>query len=180
MECFLDKGARPPPRKPSLASIAGGCRPYEASGLRPGNRRGAPSATRSVDLFIQSDKTLEEVAAVLKTATGKDLIEGDAPETLQWADDGVTADLRKHPYIDDGELSFEEYTYALSARASGYRLTETPEAIALRRVADKLRGANVRTLLVHDLQYRDRPPAPRPSTDTDTDTDNDTASPAAS
>ena len=115
--------------------------------------------SRSVDLFIQSDKTLEEVAGVLTQVTEKEVTEGSVPGTLVWSDGTIAADLRKHPYIDDGDLSFEEYTYALSARASGFKLTDTPEAIALRRVADKLRGAGMRTLLVHDLQYKDRPPA---------------------
>lgn len=117
--------------------------------------------SRSIDLFIRSPKSLDEMAPDLSRITGFDLHPGSVPGTWSLDEGDVHAELRAHPYIDDGELVLERYQYALSARVEqGSRLVDSKEANLLRVVSEGLRQAHVESLLVHDLQYRDREGAP--------------------
>lgn len=114
--------------------------------------------SRSIDLFIQCPKPIEEVASEVARLTGADLQAGGLPGTWSLDSQGVHAELRAHPYIDDGDLVLERYQYALSCRVpNGARLADSAEAAMLRLVSESLRKASIPTLLVHDLQYRDRP-----------------------
>lgn len=115
--------------------------------------------SKSVDLFIHSDQPIEAVAAAVERLTQLAVKPGELPSTWVVAKDDLRAELRINPYINDGELDLERYAYAMSARASGNRLTDSPEAALLRAVADRLHSEKMRTLLVHDLQYKDRAPA---------------------
>lgn len=112
--------------------------------------------SKTVDLFIESDQPIEAVASMLAAETGWPVEPGEVPGTWTMSGADQRADLHAHPYVNDGHLAFERYTYALTAQASGTRLTESPQAVMLRTVADRLRARKVPTMLVHDLQYRER------------------------
>jgi hypothetical protein len=111
-----------------------------------------------VDLFIDADVALDEMASALERHTGTQLVA--EPDQARWVfQEGDTrATLAEHPYGDDGELFLSRYRFALSARVSNdVRPHETAEAALLRRVAQKIQqGPTWPVLLVHDLQYRDR------------------------
>jgi hypothetical protein len=115
--------------------------------------------SRSVDLFIDADVPLEDLASALERHAGLPLVA--EPDQARWVlQDGDTrATLAEHPYGDDGDLLFTRYRFALSARVSNdVRPHETAEAALLRRIAQKIQqGPTWPVLLVHDLQYRDRP-----------------------
>jgi hypothetical protein len=116
--------------------------------------------SRSIDLFIQSPGPIEDVASQMASLAELELKPGELPGT--WALDAgqVHAELRAHPYVDDGDLVLERYQYALSARvANTTRLADSAEAALLRLVSDSLRRAGMACLLVHDLQYRDHGPS---------------------
>jgi hypothetical protein len=85
------------------------------------------------------------------------------PDGCSWrlTDGEVHAVLSEHRYRDDGDLPLGRYRFALSARLpNDVRPHDTPEATMLRRVAQQIqRGPGWPVLLVHDLQYRDRPVA---------------------
>jgi hypothetical protein len=114
--------------------------------------------SRSVDLFIDADVPLEELASALERHAGMSLVA--EPDQARWVlQEGDTrATLAEHPYGDDGDLLFTRYRFALSARVSNdVRPHDTAEAALLRRIAQKIQqGPTWPVLLVHDLQYRDR------------------------
>jgi hypothetical protein len=117
--------------------------------------------SRSVDLFIDTELSLEEVADALGRQAGSPLVsDGQATWLLQ--DGAVRATLAEHPYGDDGELLFTRYRFALSARLTNQgRTQDSAEAALLRRIAQKVQqNLAWPVLVVHDLQYRDRPATP--------------------
>ena len=125
--------------------------------------------SKTVDLFIESDQPIESVASMLAAETGWPVEPGEVPGTWTMTGGDQRADLHAHPYVNDGHLAFERYAYALTAQVSGSRLTESPEAVMLRTVADRLRPRQVPTMLVHDLQFRERDgrqPAPQVEAET--------------
>jgi hypothetical protein len=120
--------------------------------------------SRSVDLFIDANMSLEEMSLALGGCLGAPLRpDGDT----RWVvDQGqVRALLSEHPYRDDGELLLSRYRFALSARiANDGRPQDSPEAALLRRVAQKIQeGPAWPLLVVHDLQYRDGVVGPGPT-----------------
>ena len=113
--------------------------------------------SRSIDLFIDCDRPIEEVAAELTRLTGLALTPGSIPGTWSMEEGGVHADLRAHPYVADDDLPFDSYRYALSARvAQGVRTSDSAEATMLRLIGESLHRGGISALLVHDLQYRER------------------------
>jgi hypothetical protein len=120
--------------------------------------------SRSVDLFVSSDASLEELAAVI--ADRADLTP-DGPADgggVLLRDGDLSAVLHEHRFQDDGDLVLRPYRYALSLRTtvSGH-LGVSEETALLRRVAATLPDHPV--LLVLDLQYRAGAgpvPEPRP------------------
>jgi hypothetical protein len=114
--------------------------------------------SRSVDLFIDAEIPLEELAGALGRHTGTQLV--PEPDQTRWVleEGNIRATLAEHPYGDDGDLLFTRYRFALSARVSNdVRPHDTAEAALLRRVAQKIQqGPAWPVLLVHDLQYRDQ------------------------
>jgi hypothetical protein len=127
--------------------------------------------SRSVDLFIDADAPLEEVAASLSKLLGSPFAEGPGSRTWLLREGTVEAVLSCHPFVDDGELLLSRYRYALSARvANDVRIQDAPETALLRHVADRVqRGSHLPALLVFDLQYREqggrasqRPTSPAP------------------
>jgi hypothetical protein len=120
--------------------------------------------SRSVDLFIASSRSIEEVAAEMARLAEMELTPGPDPGTWVLDEGTVHAELRAHPYVNDGDLPFERYQYALSARVSdGARPTDSAEANLLRMVSESLRKGPYSSLLVHDLQFRDGPPRGGPA-----------------
>lgn len=112
--------------------------------------------SRSIDLFIDSARPIDDLAQEMSRVTRMTLTPGTAPETWCLQEGEVSAELRVHPFVPDRELAFDRYRYALSARVSeGARPSESAEASLLRVVAETLRKEGMASLLVHDLQYRD-------------------------
>ena len=113
--------------------------------------------SRSVDLFIDADIPIGELAAELGRLT--DLSLDPRPDSAEWTlEEGeVRATLAEHPYVDDGDLLLAHYRYALSCRVTnGVRLQAAPETALLRLVAEALQHkSEMPVLLVLDLQYRD-------------------------
>jgi hypothetical protein len=126
--------------------------------------------SRSVDLFIDADLSLDELAGALGRQAGAPLVA--EPDHVSWRlqDAEVHAILAEHPYGDDGNLLFTRYRFALSARVPNeVRPHDTAEAALLRRTAVKIQQSHPTwpVLLVHDLQYRDHelPSRPAPAAD---------------
>jgi hypothetical protein len=114
--------------------------------------------SRSVDLFIDTDLSLDELAEGVGRQVGSPL--AVEPDGRGWrlSDGEVHAVLSEHRYRDDGDLTLSRYRFALSARLpNDVRPHDTAEAMLLRRVAQQIqRGPGWPVLLVHDLQYRDQ------------------------
>src|SRR5437879_4284932 len=122
--------------------------------------------SRSVDLFIDSDLPLPEVAAELGRQHGAELQPDPNGQRWLFQDGSVRAELSEHPYVDDGDLPFSQFRYALSTTvADTARPQDTPEAAALRLVNQKIHhGPGWPTLMVVDMQFRDGiQPAPDPT-----------------
>jgi len=120
--------------------------------------------SRSVDLFINADVPLDQMAEALGRHIGTALVaDGDGRWLLR--DGPMQAVLAEHPYGDDGELLFTRYRFALSARVTGDgRPQDSPEAALLRRVAEAIQhGPGWLVLMVLDLQYRDGAAASAPA-----------------
>ncbi len=126
--------------------------------------RGGPTVSRSVDLFIDSDLPLTEVAARV-TAVTQIPVAADADGRFVVSHEEVHAELGEHRYVDDGDLWLSRYRYALSARvATDANPKDSAEAGLLRRMAQALhRDGPFAVLLVLDLQYRDLEPATAPA-----------------
>jgi len=113
--------------------------------------------SRSVDLFIDASQPIEEMASFLGDLMGSPLVRDPSSGGWVLSEGEVQATLSKHPFVDDDDLLFTHFRYALSARVSSeVRLQDSPAAAFLRRVADRIqRGLGLPVLLVLDLQYRD-------------------------
>jgi hypothetical protein len=119
-------------------------------------RGGGHTLSRSIDLFIDSELPLQEVAAEISRITG--LAAAECVEREEWAlvNSELEARLAVHQFLDDGDLVFERYRYCLSVTAfDSPSPADSSEAALLRLVLDLLRRQGVPCLLVFDLQYRD-------------------------
>lgn len=118
--------------------------------------------SRSVDLFIDAQVPLAELAALLGRQPGSEVVVEPGGAGWRVRAGEISTLLSEHPYGDDGELLLSQYRYALSARLpNDVRPTATAEATWLRRIAAEIhRGPGWPVLLVHDLQYRDGAEAP--------------------
>lgn len=111
---------------------------------------------RSVDLFIASDRPIDELAQELSRLTRMTLSPGSSAGTWCLREGDVQAELRVHPFAPVRELAFDRYRYALSTRVpEGARPSDSAEASLLRVVSETLRKEGMASLLVHDLQYKD-------------------------
>jgi hypothetical protein len=120
--------------------------------------------SRSVDLFIESPKLIEDLVSDMARLTRLTPAPGAQPGTWSFDEGEVHTELRAHPYVDDGDLVLERYQFALSARVrAGKRTADSAEASFLRVVGEALRKADIPALLVHDLQYHDQAASPRPA-----------------
>ncbi|MGH9105986.1 MAG: hypothetical protein ACRDZX_09145 [Acidimicrobiales bacterium] len=121
--------------------------------------------SRTVDLFIDSDQPLEQVALQLSELAERPLTV--CADRSRWVmrDAGVTAYLAEHDFLDDDELPLSEFRYVLSASVKGAGdIDDSPEVACLRRVNARVRErAQLPSLLVIDLERPDGalPGAPR-------------------
>jgi hypothetical protein len=112
--------------------------------------------SRSIDLFIDSARPIDELAAEIQRLARLTMQPLPAGEGWKLEEGGVQAELRTHPFANDGDLLLERYQYVLGCRvSSSTRLLDAPETALLRLVSEALQRGGFQTLLVHDLQYRD-------------------------
>ena len=69
--------------------------------------------SRSVDLFIEAEASLDDFAAALGQLLETPLVA--QPDRAEWLlqEGEIRATLAEHPYGDDGELLFTRYRFAL-------------------------------------------------------------------
>ncbi|HTW09183.1 MAG TPA: hypothetical protein VME46_16880 [Acidimicrobiales bacterium] len=118
--------------------------------------------SRTVDLFIDSDQPLEQVAAELSDLTGTQLVPSSDRTRFVLHRDGVTAYLAEHDFIDDDDLPLSEFRFVLSApvRSNGL-IDDSAEVAYLREVNSALRHrAQLASLLVIDLERPDTASTP--------------------
>ena len=121
--------------------------------------------SRSIDLFIDAPDGLDDLATHLTELTGLsfELIPGTSRRVLHSG--GVTVELADHDFVDDRDLLFSRYRYALTAVVpSGLSVNESGEAALLRQVFSALKADNrYGYLLVFDLQHLIDRSGPLPS-----------------
>jgi hypothetical protein len=113
--------------------------------------------SRTVDLFIDSDQPLDQVAVQLSELAHCQLVASPDRSRFLWQEGPVTAYLAEHDFLDDDDLPLSEFRYVLSApvRSSG-RIDDSAEVAFLRRVNSQLRqSAVLPSLLVIDLERPD-------------------------
>ena len=74
--------------------------------------------SRTIDLFIDSDQPLEQVAAQLSDLTGHPLVASPDRSRFVFQDGPVTAYLAEHDFLDDDDLPLSEFRYVLSTSVS--------------------------------------------------------------
>ena len=117
--------------------------------------------SRSIDLFIDSARPIDDLAQEVSRLTRMTAAPGTAPDSWCFQEGDIRTELRVHPFLPDRELAFDRYRYALSARVpEGARPADSAEASLLRVVSETLRKGGMASLLVHDLQYKDSASAP--------------------
>lgn len=113
--------------------------------------------SRSVDLFIDADLTLAQLASRLNELAGVSLVPTDDAGSFVMAGSSMDARLSGHGYADDDELWLTRYRYVLSASVPGEaNPRDSRQASILRAISEALRG-EMAVLVVIDLQYRDAP-----------------------
>lgn len=119
--------------------------------------------SRTVDLFVDSDQPLDQVAALIGDLVGRPLV--CAPDGRRYLfDDGeVVAHLSEHDFVDDEDLPLSEFRYVLSAVVRSVTTIDTSAEIALMRMLNAgLRERNLLpSLLVVDLERPDDEFAPQ-------------------
>ena len=122
--------------------------------------------SRTVDLFVDSDQPLEQVASQLSELTGLPLVASPDRSRFVLQEGGVNAHLAEHDFLDDDDLPLSEFRYVLSASVKGVgSIDDSPEVACLRRVNALLREmATMPSLLVIDLERPD-PQTERPQTE---------------
>ena len=120
--------------------------------------------SRTVDLFLDSDRPLEQVAGELSQLTRLQLVALPDGSRFVLQDGDVHAYLAEHDFLDDDDLPLSEFRYVLSASVTKQgSLEDSPQLACLRRVNAALRAAtSVPSLLVIDLERPDEwSPSPR-------------------
>ena len=113
--------------------------------------------SRSVDLFIDSPLTVDELGKRLAALTRGSSQSASDAGSVELRAGAVTAELAAHHYVDDGALRLSRYRYALSTRFSlAGSLNDCPEVIFVRHVAELVRQRlGAPALVVLDLELRD-------------------------
>jgi hypothetical protein len=110
--------------------------------------------SRTVDLFIDSDRPLEALAEQLSELLGARLAPSPDRTRFAFQEGSVTAHLAEHDFLDDDDLPLSQFRYVLSAqvRAAG-DIEKSPEACFLRQVNSVWRNTTgLPSLLVFDLE----------------------------
>lgn len=116
--------------------------------------------SRTVDLFIDSDQPLAQLAAFLGDLIGRQFVATPDGARYVLRDGSVTAYLTEHDFLDEDELPLSEFRYVLSVvvRATG-EIEESEETACLRRINTQLRAVDsCPSLLVIDLERPDDAP----------------------
>ena len=115
--------------------------------------------SRTVDLFLDSDQPLELVALQLSELTSAQLSASPDAARFVLQEEGVTAYLSEHDFLDDDDLPLSEFPYVLSARVrEPGDIDHSPEARYLRRLNARWREqTGLPSLLVIDLERPDAP-----------------------
>jgi hypothetical protein len=112
--------------------------------------------SRTVDLFVDSDQPLEQVAAQLSELTGYQFVPSPDHCRFLVQDGPVIAYLAEHDFLDDDDLPLSEFRYVLSAAVRGPSIDDSAEVACLRQVNARLReSACLPSLLVIDLERPD-------------------------
>lgn len=116
--------------------------------------------SRTVDLFVDSDQALEQVAAVIGDLAGHRLVKVPDGSRFIFDDGHVTAQLSEHDFVDDEDLPLSEFRYVLSSVVRGAGpVDKSVELAFLRRLNNGLREQTVLpSLLVVDLERPDDDP----------------------
>jgi hypothetical protein len=111
--------------------------------------------SRTVDLFIDTDRTLESLAGVLSEIVGVRFEPSPDRSRFVFRDGQVTGYLAAHDFLDDDDLPLSEFRYVISAAVAGAGdIGQSPEACCLRRVSSLWQEATgLPSLLVFDLEW---------------------------
>jgi hypothetical protein len=114
---------------------------------------------RTVDLFLDSDQPLDQVAEHLDELARLKFCASPDGSFFVARDGGVVVHLREHDFVDDDELPLSEFRYVLSAAIRSPREPDDSEELKLlRRVNSELQRAGaLPSLLVIDLERPDEP-----------------------
>ncbi|HET9060260.1 MAG TPA: hypothetical protein VFN61_10095 [Acidimicrobiales bacterium] len=116
--------------------------------------------SRTVDLFVDSDQPLEQVADLIGDLAGQPLVRVPDGPRFVFDDGQVTAQLSEHDFVDDEDLPLSEFRYVLSSVVRGaLPIDKSPELLFLRRLNNGLHENSVLpSLLVVDLERPDDDP----------------------
>jgi hypothetical protein len=109
---------------------------------------------RCIDLFVDADLGLEELAVKLGELTGMTFV-GDV-DGVSWLlrQGDAVARLARHGFEDDRHLPFSRYPFDLSCRLDSRNALDSAEAKLLRQVLGAVKAdGTFPAMLVFDLQY---------------------------
>jgi hypothetical protein len=118
---------------------------------------GGAQVSRTVDLFIDSDQPLEQVAIQLSELNHCQFVASPDRTRFVLQEGPVTAYLAEHDFLDDDDLPLTEFRFVFSApvRSPG-PIDDSAEVAYLRGVNTRLRqDASLPSLLVIDLERPD-------------------------
>ncbi|HXW78030.1 MAG TPA: hypothetical protein VEJ84_00950 [Acidimicrobiales bacterium] len=117
--------------------------------------------SQTVDLFLDSDQPLPQVASQLSDLIGAQLVASPDHARFVVHDGKVTAYLSEHDFLDDDDLPLSAFRYMLSVFVRPRRRAEdSPELAWLRRVNSSWQSSfGLPSLLVIDLERPDVLPA---------------------
>ena len=112
---------------------------------------------RTVDLFVDSDQPIEQVAQRLGELAGSVPLPAPSGSAYLLTDGGATARLSEHDFVDDEGLPLSEFRYVVSCAVRGPgELDESAELAFLRALNRRLRDESPwPSLLVLDLERPD-------------------------
>ena len=89
--------------------------------------------SRTVDLFIDSDQPLPQLAERLSELVGQPLSASGGQHRYALVDGNVNAYLSEHDFLDDDDLPLSEFRYVLSAAVRGPGpIEDSPEVCCVR------------------------------------------------
>ena len=117
---------------------------------------------RTIDLFLDSDQPLDQLAARLSELIGRPFVPAPDSRHFVLQDGPVVAHLSDHDFIDDDGLPLSEFRYVLSTTVPrGTSPESSQELSSLRDVRARLtENGELPCLLVIDLERPDAFPGP--------------------